>query len=282
MSLLAEEALARAFATREIEEFLELFLPPAWRGVAARIVESGAQFSDDMCDWAPRWSKIPPTTRRGRTEPETALKSCLYRAHDCLHQLWGLPVPSERLDQRDAAELKRAQMCGEVAVLTLTEFDLASYWYGRRDEAPWLAEALLRRNALPLARGPLAGKSTAQIAQRLDDLLHKKSRPRWVKEMPEATAFVEDYVPMLEQDRANADHNWALMKAAGWRPAGAPNSRYASHLDGLELTQWMVADFFHLLDTDDVVDGPLRDFNRSRREGIRLPAGWNGAPRGRP
>jgi hypothetical protein len=202
------------------------------------------------------------------------MKSCIYRVHDCIHQLWGLPLPSERLDEDDFYTYKRSQMCGEVAVLTLTEFEFAGHWYGERDD---LRPMLAARNALPMLHGPLQGKTTQQIAQRLDDLLHKKSRPRWVREHAASSAFVEDYVPMLEHDRLNIDHNWRLMKEAGWRPTGAPNSRYSPHLDGLELTQWMIADFFHLRDTDEEVDGPLRDFNRGRREGIVLPAGWNGA-----
>lgn len=270
-----QDPFVEAFETRDIEHFLKLVFPPTWQGIAARIVESGATFSKDMCSWAPRWSKIPPTVRTGRTPLETAVKSCIYRVHDCIHQLWGSPLPSERLDQDDFYEFKRAVMCGEVAVLTLTEFDFAGYWYDQNDA---LEDMLYDRNAIPMLKGPLAGKSTLQIAQRLDDLLHKKSRPRWVREMPSAVAFVEDYVPMLEFDRVNIDHNWRLMKEANnWRPLTAPNSRYSPQLDGLELTQWMITDFFHLRDTDAVVDEPLRDFNRKRREGIVLPAGWNGA-----
>jgi hypothetical protein len=36
----------------------------------------------------------------------------------------------------------------------------------------------------------------------------------------------------------------------------------------------MITDFYHLMDTDPIVDEALRDFNRSRRRSIRLPAGW--------
>jgi hypothetical protein len=272
---MSQDPFIEAFQTRDIEHFLKLVFPPTWQGLAARIVESGVTISTDPFGaWAPRWSKIPPTIRAGKTSIETALKSCMFRVHDCIHQLWGLPLPSERLDEDDFYEYKRAQMCGEVAVLTLTEFDFANYWYGEREDLQGLLQV---RMALPMMWGPLAGKTTLQVAQRLDDLLHKKSRPRWVREHAAATAFVDDYVPMLEFDRVNINHNWKLMKAANWRPVGAPNSRYSPHLDGLELTQWMIEDFFHLMQTDAVVDEPLRDFNRQRREGIVLPAGWNGA-----
>jgi hypothetical protein len=275
-----QDQFFEAFETRDIERFLRLLFPPTWQGIAARIIETGATFSTDMCAWAPRWSKIPPTVRRGRTDYETAVKTCIYRIHDCIHQLWGCPLPSERLDENDFFEFKRAVMCGEVAVLTLAEFAFAGYWY-ENDAYPAHEEVqgiLWERNAMPMHHGPLAGKSTLQVAQRLDEILHKKTRPRWVRELPAAGAFCDDYVPMLEFDRINVDHNWRLMKEAGnWRPAGAPNSRYSPHLDGLELTQWMITDFFHLRDTDDKVDEGLRDFNRKRREGIILPAGWNGA-----
>jgi len=269
------EIFAKAFETRDIEEFLNLAFPTEWKGLAARIIESGVEFDSKLCDWAPRWSKIPPTVRNGKTEFETTVKSCMFRVHDCLHQLWGLPIPSSELNEDDFYEYKRAQMCGEVAVLTLTEFDYSNYWYKRGNDE--LKNLLWNRNALPLLYGPLLGKSTLQIAQRMDSLLHKKVHPRWVREMKEATEFVEDYVPMLEDDRTNINHNWKLMKRDNWLPVGAPNSRYNPNLDGLELTQWMINDFFHLMDTDSKVDEPLRDFNRNRRAGIVLPSGWNGA-----
>ena len=265
----------QAGVTRDIEHFLKLMFPPTWQGVAARIIETGVTFSPDLCAWAPRWSKIPPTMRTSINGLlESSIKSCMFRVHDSIHQLWGLPMPSVRLDENDFYEYKRAQMCGEVAVLTLTEFAFADYWYHRRRDLQSFFDS---RNALPMLYGPLAGKSILQVAQRMDELLHKKTRPRWVREHKESTAFVEDYVPMLEFDRTNIDHNWRLMKAANWRPEGAPNQRYSPGLDGLELTQWMINDFFHLMDTDPVVDEHLRDFNRQRREWIVLPAGWNGA-----
>lgn len=163
-------------------------------------------------------------------------------------------------------------MCGEVAVLTLIEFELTHYWHQKRDD---LRELINERNAVPMLHGPLEGKTILQIAQRLDELLHKKTKP-WVREHAPSLAFVNDYVPMLETDRKNIDHNWNLMKLNNWRPTTAPNSRYSQKLDGLELTQWMIEDFYHLIETDDIVDEPLREFNRQRRVGIILPNGWNG------
>ncbi len=54
-----------------------------------------------------------------------------------------------------------------------------------------------------------------------------------------------------------------------------PNARYNPHTDGLERPVWMIQDFFHLMDTDSVVDEPLANFNRERRAGLVLPEGWN-------
>lgn len=266
------EDFFRAFATRDVAEFMRLLFPPAWSGIAARILESGVEFDTGLCAWAPRWSRIPLTVRKGKSDLETALKSSFFRAHDCLHQLWGLPLPSLEMTEDEFFVYKRAQMCGEVAVLTLIEFDLAQHWYSKYEI---LQPVIARRNAVPMLQGPLRNKSTLQVAQRLDELLHKKLRPRWVREHAASLAFVEDYVSMLETDRRNIDHNWSLMKASNWRPVDAPNCRYNPHLDGLELTQWLIRDFQHLMDTDSEVDQALREFNCERRSRIVLPQGWN-------
>lgn len=265
------ESFSVAFGTRNIRQFLHLMFPPEWKAISARIIESGVTFSRHMTPWAPRWTKISPTVRNGDSRLHTDIKSCIYRVHDCLHQLWGLPIPSGSFDDDDFYLYKRAQMCGEVAVLTLTEFvfvDLvASY-------NPSLRPFLETRNAIGLLRGPLSGKSAQQIAARLDDVLHKKRRPKWVRDSSMATAFADDYIPMLEEDRKSIDSNWEIMKSTGWRPDDLPNSRYSRGLDGLELTTWMINDFFHLLDTDSVIDENLTKFNMDRREKIVLPHGW--------
>lgn len=266
-----DERFISAFKTRDIEEFLKLIFPPTWQGIASRIIESGVQISTEMCPWAPKWSKIPPTVRNGTTEFETAVKSCIFRVHDCLHQLWGLPLPSAAFSEEDFYLYKRSQMCGEVAVLTLTEFVFCKYAYEQFADT---SEIIRKRNAIPMLEGPLQSKTPLQIALRMDDLLHKKRRPKWVRDCKAAVSFVDDYVPMLEYDRRDIDHNWNIMKSTGWRPVSAPNARYNLDLDGLELTTWMVTDFYHLMDTDVGVDTELRDFNRSRRESIKLPDGW--------
>ena len=262
--------ILQANASRDLAEFLTLAFPPEWGGIRARILETGAEMSAERTPWAPRWSMISPTVRKGTEDLDTATKSVIFRVHDCLHQLWGLPHPTA-FSQEDFFYYKRAQMCGEVAVLTLTEFVYCDHL---RRLYPEIASLIYSRNAVPLLETHLAGKSVAQIAMRLDDLLHKKSRPLWVRNDPIATAFVEDYVPMLETDRHQIDGNWNAMKEANWLPVGAPKAKFGPGLDGLELTVWMIDDFHHLLSSSPDVDWPLAHFNRERRRQLVLPPGW--------
>jgi len=271
------ERFYEAFHTHDVARFLELVFPPEWKPVAARILESGVTIAEEMCPWAPRWSPVPPTVRLGRPgSPEqglaTLVKSCIYRAHDCLHQLWGLPLPGQEYTEEDFFVYKRSQMCGEVAVLTLTEFVLCDRL---RQLHPELSNILQTRNALAMLDGPLRGRSLEQIAARLDTLLHKQMRPKWVREHAPSMAFCDDYIPMLEHDRRAVDHNWALMKATKWDPKGLPDARYSQKTDGLELTLWMIRDFQQILDTGESVDSSLREFNLTRRAGLVLPQGWN-------
>jgi hypothetical protein len=259
-----------AAESRDLETFLSIAFPPAWSGIAARIIETGAEMAPETCGWAPRWSRIPPTVRRGNQDLDTATKSVIFRVHDCLHQLWGLPHPGS-FSTDDFYAYKRAQMCGEVAVLTLTEFAYCDYL---RRTFPEVESLIWKRNAIPLLDGPLAGKSLAQVAMRLDELLHKKTRPKWVRDNPIALAFVDDYVPMLERDRQQIDQNWAVMKAANWLPEGAPKAKFGPDLDGLELTVWMIHDFEQLLSSSRDIDYALAAFNRQRRARLELPAGW--------
>lgn len=270
-SFSTEERFSYAFRTRDIKVFLELMFPAAWGGIAARILETGVEMSDVIEPWAPRWTKVPPTIRHGKTEFETHVKSCIYRVHDCFHQLFGIPIPKD-FGIEEKYSYKRAQMCGEVSVLVLTEFVFVKYLY---DTYPECSEILKNRKALLMMSGPLQGKTTLEIALRMDDLLHKKSFPKWAREHGPSTLFVEDYVPMLEKDRQDIDHNWELMKNKNWIPSSAPNIRYSSNLDGLELTSWMINDFYHLMSTDADVDEGLRYFNKCRRSTIVLPEGWH-------
>ena len=276
IAALAPEArtvdLDAAFAAEDIGSFLQAAFPSHLQGVAARIIESGAYFDTKMTKWAPRWSGIPLTKRKslvgGLAEK---LASVLYRSHDCIHQLWGLPALDPDNDE-DCALYKRTQMCGEVAVLTLTEFVLAAAWVG---VDPAYGPILDQRNALPLLQGPLRGLSTREIAARLDGVLHQRlgRPPLWVREDPIARRFVDDYGRMLEDDRESITHCLLAMRAVGWAPSG-PRFRPAPQLDGLELTLWMIDDFEHLARTSPDIDFDLAAFNRERRERIVLPTGW--------
>lgn len=263
--------LKTAFEAETLEDFLTCALPASWGGVRARILESGATFAQtDSVAWAPRWSPIPRTVKQGATLRDTRVKSAIYRVHDCLHQLWGLADPGA-YTLEEFYYYKRVQMCGEVAVLTLTEFAYADWL---RRVYPECSGTIMRRNAVPMLEGPLAGKSLEDIAARLDGLLHRHIRPRWVREDLCATRFVCDYLPMLEDDRGQIDANWELMRAAGWSLGDAPRAPFGPALDGLELTLWMIRDFQSVQGSSPVVDWGLAHFNRERRARIQLPEGW--------
>ncbi len=277
-------AIQQAYEANDISDLLAIF-PPAWAGVAARIMESGAELSPTKTWWAPRWSPISPTKKKGEnvywvdgdSVTEGMVKSVIYRVHDCIHQLWGIPISSEAFSEDDFYIFKRSTMCGEVAALTMTEFFFCQHLLER---FPQLHPVLWKRNALPMLK-VMNARSAIDVAIRLDGILHKHLRPRWVRNDPFATAFADDYVPMLEKDRAGCDKHWAAIKEARWRPTSAPNTRYSQALDGLELTVWMIEDFLHLMHTDPEVDTGLREFNRQRRRSIEPPPGWT-KPKGMP
>jgi hypothetical protein len=267
----------KAHNTRDLEEFIGLVFPEEWMPICARIIESGAEYSSED-RFAPKWTPIPYTERHGDDGLETALKSTIFRVHDCLHQLWGLPIPTA-YDEDNFYQFKRAWMCAEVAVLTLTEFVYCKWLL---DTQPQLHDLLMKRNTLLFKETTeLKFKTTREIAARLDQLLHKKINPKWVRDNVHARLFLEDFVPMLEEDRVNIDHNWKLLKANV--PLGElsalPNQRYSSHLDGLELTTWMIDDFYHLMGTDEQVDMQLKEFNKERRSNVMLPRTWNTPPK---
>jgi hypothetical protein len=261
----------KAANTFDSKEFMDLIFPEEWAPITARIVESGVEMSLEMCDWYPRLSPIPNTQKKGKDIYEASLKTCLYKTHDFLHQLWGLPLPSLDFTEDDFYIYKRSQMCGEVAVLTISEFLFGQYIY---DNFPDFRDFLRKRCAIPMLEGPFKNKSLIEIGMRMDSILHKKVKPRWLREHKESEMFANYYVPMLEGDRKGIDNNFSLMKDNKWIPFSAPNSRYSQSLDGLELTIWMLNDFQHLLHTDDKIDYELAKFNTSRRREIKFPEGW--------
>lgn len=266
------EKLTIASKTRDAEEFLSLAFPPEWEGIAARILETGVTMSaEDKGPWAPRWTPVKPTMKVGRTESESIMRSVIYRTHDFLHQLWGLPHPKD-FSEDERYYYKRAQMCGEVAVLTLTEFVFCKHLL---KVYPEMSTSLYERCALQMLEGPLCGKSTLDIALRLDELLHKKIRPKWVREHKPSMDFCDYYVRMLEIDRQQIDSNWKAMKTANWKPESIPQARFGRNLTGLELTSWMIKDFNHLLSSSKTVDAGLRNFNIQRRSKIKVPLQWD-------
>ena len=263
----------KAFKTKDLKEFMDQVFPESWGPIKARIIESGAEYGTTD-RFAPKWSPIPYTIRKGDSEIETALKSTIFRVHDCLHQLWGLPIPS-RYDEDNFYMFKRAWMCSEVATLTLTEFIYCEWLYNTQ---PHVKKFLEKRNTLLFkSTTELRYKTPKDIAIRLDQLLHKKIKPRWIRDNQYGNIFLEDFIPMLEDDRTNIDHNWNLLKSniSLKDLKKLPNQRYNSHLDGLELTSWMIDDFYHTLNTDDEVDVELGNFNRVRRQKLIMPEGWN-------
>lgn len=267
--------LEKAYKATDLKEFLDIVFPPEWKPIAARILESGAEYRQTE-KFAPRWSSIPFTERVSKRDDinESYFKSIIFRVHDCIHQLWGLPIPTV-WDEEEYYQFKRMWMCAEVAVLTLTEFIYCQWLYDTQEHLrPYLENrnTLLFKNTTELKH-----KTPVQLAARLDQLLHKKIYPKWVRDNEHGREFVKDYVPMLEQDRTNIDHNWKLLLGQNDKKylQKLPNQRYNKNLDGLELTQWMVTDFYHLLNTDSEIDEKLAEFNRERRKYVNLPDTWN-------
>jgi len=273
--------LERAFKTTDVAEFMSLVFPPSWTAIRARIIETGVQFTQNVNEkFALGWSMIPLTLRESKrnNERETWFKSMIFRVHDVLHQLYSLFVPKSWTDD-ELYELKRMWMCAEVTVLTLTEFVYCQWLY---DTQPMLREFLEHRNTLLFKNSTqMFRKSPEDIASILDQLLHLKVRPRWVAENPHGVIFLNDYVPMLEEDRVNIDHNLRLLRQQKDRDylAYMPSPCYGSHLDGRELTVWMVRYFYTLMDTGAEPDRMLAEFNHQRRMNINLPDTWNDPPK---
>jgi hypothetical protein len=264
-----------AYDTLDIEEFTLRVLPPAWAGIRARILETGATISATPCHWAPRWTEIPPTERIGRCDDESRMRSIIFRVHDCIHQLWGLPHPGDLASNEDFRNYKKAQMSGEIVVLTLTEFVYVKWLH---ESFPELRAWIDGRCAVPMTATVMRGKSTLQIALRVEELLHKRWIARWAKDDPATMAWVQYYTPMLEKDRTMVDGCWAAMTAEpDWIHTGlegAPKARFDTTLTSLELTCWMVADFEHNLATSPEPDRALMNWNRARRAKIALPSRW--------
>ena len=139
---------------------------------------------------------------------------------------------------------------------------------------PEISPIILKRQAVNIMNNVFKNKTSNEIVSRIDTMLHKKFHESWMNN-ESVKLFREYYIPMLELDRKNSENNFYIMKANNWRPVNAPNNRYNSELTGLEMTNWMMNDFHHQLNTDNVIDEGLMLFNRNRLEGIIIPDGWN-------
>jgi hypothetical protein len=285
----------KAAECTDLQEFMYMVFPEEWYPIVARIIETGAEFSQ-INDFTPRWTGIPLTVRKGDSSVETAMKTVIFRVHDCLHQLWGIPVPIN-FDEETRSRTKCMWMCSEIAVLTLNEFFYCQWLY---DTQPAIRDLLEKRNTLLFKRtSDLCYKSMTQTAARIDELIHgiaasylaaktKQEKiavlPTWVKDNPYGVEFCRDYIPMLEMDRKNINHNWNLLKSMSpqelERLRKLPNQRYSNKLNGLELTIGMIQDFEHLLTFSGTeIDTELAHFNKQRRKDSIMPETWNDPPK---
>lgn len=271
-----------AFNSRDVEEFLFLCFPPAWSNAANRIIASGAQFGPIDAPWYAGWSTIPPTIRVGSTPEETAMKSIIYRVHDCIHNLWPNPLPSmfDSFDEEHRSSLKRAIISAEIAVLTITEFFYCKWIY---NTYPELRECILKRRAISV----YPSDSMIETAVFLDAIL-RGGEWLWLwTTQPEAEEFQKDYVRMLDEDRKSADKCWEAIcthkdewiKLSLRCSAGRGLRGFVPpHLGPLETTLFMVVDFQQSAERKDTHPVLYTDYarkcNQENRQNFILPSWW--------
>ena len=271
-SYLQNNSVVQAYYSETLYDFMDKLFPINWGGLKARIIETGVAFTNENEPWLIGVSDIQKTPRKGSTYIESIVKSTLFIAHDCFHNLWGLPYINE-FNSESLSYFKRAQMSGEVAVLTITEFILAKQIKKRHPE---LKSIIDKRNATPMMEYGeiLYHLAPRDLALRLDEVLHKGKYEEWIYKSNTGLAFFEDYMPMLQRDRKNIIDNWEIMKKNNFIPNALPNVRYSRNLTGAELTQWMIDDFMHLRSSDETIDQELATFNRQRRKRMNIPKEW--------
>lgn len=269
---LKNSMIYNAYHAKDIQTFMDYLFPINWGGVKARIIETGVRFTDNDEPWLIGVSDINKTMRYGTTYLQTMLKTCLFVAHDCFHNLWGLPYITSFTD-KDYNYFKRAQMSGEIAVLCITEFILAKQLFKFEPDLKPLIE---QRLATPLVSygNSLYQLEPRMLALRLDEVLHKGNYNEWVVSSDIALEFFDIYIPMLSRDRKNISDNWEIMKKHNFIPNSFPNIRYVRSKTGAELTMWMIEDFFHIRNTDPTPDMELAEFNRGRRKRMVVPKEW--------
>jgi len=194
--------------------------------------------------------------------------------HDLFHQISPVEV-SGKYDEDSRVQFKKSSMCGEVAVLYLTEFRYAE---ALAEAKPEWEEDIRERKSLPLLdlmrrKGVLAWED--QVAC-LDNLLYGDSFFPFLQGEPEVKDFIEDYWSMFERDRGFLDHNWELLKGDKWEPKRVIS--YDPTLNHLELTKHMVKIFLYI---QMVMDVRLREDLRIQNMHMRfwdIPqfGGWLG------
>lgn len=273
--MLSKSIISKAANSKNIVEFLNLIFPPEWDSIKARIIESGVVIHEnDNCKWMPRLSPLPFTVKTwGATEFQNNVSSIMYRIHDCIHQLWGMPLPTKNITV-SLSDYKKAQMCGEVVVLMLTEIYFGKYLWENGDDE--MKEFLKLRDAVPMYYSCLKDKTMEEILLRFDGIFHHGHRPSWIYNNKNALEFVNYYDKMLQTDRENIDFNYNSIIDSMWElPEYAMSPvTYSNDLDGTELTLWMLRDFQQLKNSSPYVDTDLMEFNRKRRKDITLPTDW--------
>ena len=269
---LSENKLYRAASAEDIYSFMDELFPSDWGGVKSRITETGVKLTKTPEPWLIGFSDISFTQKSGSTYLESLLKSCLFTAHDCFHNLWGLPYIDDFSDESFDL-FKKAQMSGEVAVLCVTEFFLAKELVKSMPELKYIVE---KRCAIQMISngGDLYQITPRDLAGRLDEVIHTGMDQFWVRKSKIASDFFGYYIPMLQKDRENIDANWEIMKKNNFIPNAFPNVRYNVNLTGAELTKWMVEDFLYMKTTDMHIDYELAEFNHKRRRAMKVPSGW--------
>lgn len=272
-----------AYNETDLETFMRMTFPPHWESLIPRILETGAIY-EETSKFAPRWSPIPFTRRFGSAGKETSLKSIIFRVHDCLHQLWGLPIPKigddEKKNEKERISFKKMWMCAEMTVLTIIEFFYTQWLY---DTQPYLREFLEKRNTLLFKHTTqLSNASMEETAIVLHQMLYEAcddidKLSLWIRENEYAMIFYKDFSEMFRQDRKNIDCNWVLLMQQEDKKylQNVPHQTYDKDLDGLQLTLWMIKHFNIMLGTGHDIDVGLMKYNQSRRQSVNLPDTWN-------
>jgi hypothetical protein len=265
----------QAFNTRDLEIFMNLMFPKSWKPVIYTILESGAIMSKDNCHWAPKWSMVPPTIRGNLQENELdcMVRSCIFRVHDCIHNLWGLHMPGNMYSELDRINYKKSQMAGEIAVLGITEF---VYCRHLLDMHPSLHKIIIERDAIKMTQGVMKNGSLDSIVLKLNQILYENIYPSWINSDVNTLNFINYYRPMLERDRQGVDNNWEILKINRQIQNNCSDDKYDNTLTGGELSLWMCRNFNMILnDKSKKLSSNVVEKNRMLRNASNVfPDNW--------